>query len=123
MELANEIYIFTSPNRDGIKFYDRSPEGAVAKFAGSLPEGKYLTDRASVSIVKWDNDVNGYNETKKLKYMDGECSATTWIVSNEEMLRILDSIVNAEEPERITIGVNRVDANIYAESKNAGRSL
>lgn len=105
MELANEVYLFTSPNEPGIKFYDRSPEpgSPEAKFAGSPQAGKFITDQHSISAATWDSEVNIANGVKHLRYADGEMDAITIMVSKEKMATILEAIKNSQDPDYIVI--------------------
>jgi len=104
-ELANEVYIFTSPGMPGIKFYDRSPDGAVAKFAGTLPKGTYQTDIYSISQVAWDREINRPNKSQLVTAKDGSYTATTIIVSPEQLMRILQQIENSQDKSCIKIDV------------------
>jgi len=115
-ELANEIYIFTSPGMPGIKFYDRSPDGAVAKFAGSLPKGTYQTDIYSISQVSWDREINRPNKSQLVTAKDGSYTATTIIVSPEQLMRILHTIENSEDKSCIKIDVVE---NKYAKDNSS----
>lgn len=56
-ELANNIYVFCPLINKGIMFYDQSPDGPLAKFAGSLPEGKFWS--SGEITVDWDENING----------------------------------------------------------------
>lgn len=105
MELANEVYIFTSPGMPGIKFYDRSPEGVVAKFAGTLPKGTYQTDIYSISQVSWDRNINKPNKSQLIKVREGSYTVTTIIVSPEQLTKILQTIEDSKDKEHIIIDV------------------
>jgi hypothetical protein len=104
-ELANVVYIFASKDMLGIKFYDKSPYGAVAKLAGSLPYGKYKTDIHSISKVSWDDEINEPNESHLIKTKNGSYKATTIMVSLEQFYMILYSIEKAKDKNDITINI------------------
>lgn len=91
-EFADEIYIFVSPDKPGIRFYDHSPIEVVAKFAGSLPEGKFHTSLNSIKVVGWDSSVNVPNGSQLLKYMDGDVTARTYMVSEKQFNDIINAI-------------------------------
>lgn len=104
-ELANVVYIFTSPGMPGIKFYDRSPEGAEAKFAGTLPKGEFQTDIHSISRVAWDRNINKPNKSQLIKVREGSYTATTIIVSPEQLTKILQTIEDSKDKEHVIIDV------------------
>ena len=104
-ELANVVYIFTSPELPGIKFYDRSPEGAVAKFAGTFPKGVFQTDIHSISRVSWDENINKPNNSQLIKVREGSYTATTIIVSHEQLIKILQTVEESKDKEHIRIDV------------------
>lgn len=114
LEFADEIYIFVSPDKPGIKFYDKSPYGAVAKFSGSLPEDKFQTSIHSISQVEWDKEVNIPNKSQLIRCIDGSSyTVTTIMVSSEKMKEILQTISESEDKTRIIIDVmeNKLDKN------------
>ena len=117
MELADIVCIFTSPEQPGIMFYDRSPEpgSAEAKFAGSLEEGKYITDRTSISITQWDEEMHVANGDKSVRFREGDAKVTTIIVTEEKMKEIIDGITKSEDPRRIVIDTGRTMTHLYAE--------
>ena len=104
-ELANVVYIFTSPGMPGIKFYDRSREGAVAKFSGTLPNGKFQTDIYSISSVVWDEKINKPNQSQLIRVREGSYNVTTIIVPPEQLIRILQTIKESKDKQRIIIDV------------------
>ena len=107
MELANEVYIFTSPGAPGIKFYDRSPEGVVVKFAGSLPNSKFQTDIYSISQARWDSNINKINNSQVVNTPRGSYVATTIMVTEEQLLKILQSIEDSKNKSCIIIEVEK----------------
>ena len=109
-ELEDIVYIFTSSKDIGIKFYDRTPEpgSQVAKLIGTPPKGKYITDLSSISVEKWDDEMNIANGTKMVRYMDGSVKVTTIIVSEEKMLEILEKIDKSKDPDRIIIDTRSI---------------
>ena len=48
-ELADVVCVFTTPDKPGIRFYDRTPSGAEAQMTGVLPDGKFITDMDSIN--------------------------------------------------------------------------
>ena len=112
-ELADIIYVFSSPNEMGIKFYDRSPSGAIADLTGSVGSGKFITDIHSIQQASWDKNLNMPNSTQRCKTRRGSVVIKTYMVSDERMLKILDSIIKAKDPERIVIDVG----NTFHKSK------
>ena len=76
-ELANIVYIFYSKNEQGIKFYDRTPEGMEMKIIGDLPDGKFKTDKHSISLVNWNDEVNIENTTELYRVRDGSVAVRT----------------------------------------------
>ncbi len=56
-DLADIVYVFCPELDRGILFYDQSPKGAVAKFAGSLPAGQFFS--SGFREAEWDNSING----------------------------------------------------------------
>lgn len=111
MEFADEVYIFTSEDKEGFKFYDRSPSRAEQEFAGELPEGVFITDKYSLESAKWDDEINIPNGTKIVRYRDGSNNATTYIVSEEKYQEILDKLLTAskENGDRIIIDTREID--------------
>lgn len=129
-ELSNIVCIFTESKSVGIMFYDKTLEieSPEAKFLGSLPEGKFLTDRASISEAKWDETMNVANGTNIVRYIDGSIKVKTIIVSEKKLREILDEISKSKDPGRIVIdtgkSINNIsDANLkeinYADFKSA----
>lgn len=118
-ELADIVCIFTSPEQPGIMFYDRSPEpgSPVAKFAGSPQEGKYITDRASISVAEWDEDMHVANGDKCVRYREGAVKVTTIMVTEEKMGEIIDDIIKSEDPDRIVIDTRMTMINDIDISK------
>ena len=115
MELADEIYLFVEVGgkRDGnrgIKFYNRPLSKAEEMFAGGLPDGVYLTDKASIKPVEWDDKVNKPNETVRVHYMDGTHDATTYMLTTSKMAQVLDAINEAVKrgEKRIRIDLSDV---------------
>jgi len=101
MELADIIYIFYSKDQPGIKFYDRSPIGSVAKLTGSLPEGVFLTDIYSISEAIWDEKVNAESHLEKV--INGFSKVRTIMVTKKIFTEISQKILNAENPLSIKI--------------------
>lgn len=116
-ELADIVCIFTSPVQPGIMFYDRSPEpgSPEARFVGSLEEGKYITDRASISRAQWNEEMHVANGVRKVRFREGSAKVTTIIVTEEKMKDILDRISKSEDPSRIVIDTGRVMTNLYTK--------
>lgn len=106
-ELADVVYIFTTPDKPGIKFYDRTPKGAVAQMTGILPEGKYITDIHSMSKVSWDESLNKENTTNKVMTRDGEVVVKTIMVTVEQLNDILDEIIRQKDGERIVVDTRK----------------
>lgn len=59
-ELADEVYIFCPEINTGVMFYNNSPSGAIADFAGTLPVGKFWY--GTYKKVEWNNEVNGIKD-------------------------------------------------------------
>ena len=104
-ELANQIYVFSPDCKKGIMFYDHSPSSDVAKFSGSLPEGKFWS--SGEEIVEWNEEINGSKidnipvnsqvslliNSQKVRVYDGDSFASsTIIVSHENFLKLLKQI-------------------------------
>lgn len=102
-ELADVVYIFTSPDKPGIKFYDRTPYGAEAKMTGILPKGKFITDPNSISIEEWDETINKENRSVLVRGYNGGYKVTTIMVSEEQFDKIIKGIVSQIEKERVVI--------------------
>lgn len=116
MELADIVCIFTSPEQPGIMFYDRTPEPSPeARFAVNLEEGKYITDRASISRTEWNEKIHIANGDRSVRFREGTAKVTTIIVTEEKMKDILDGISKSEDPSRIVIDTGRVMNHLYAE--------
>lgn len=107
-ELADVVYIFSDPSKPGIKFYDRSPSGAVAEFCGTLKPGRFQTDIYSISPAEWDRDINKFNGSQSIRIIQGSYTAKTIIVSEEQLKKIYDMINNCEDKNRIIIDVGDV---------------
>ena len=116
-ELADIVCVFTSPEQPGIMFYDRSPEpgSPESKFAGSLEEGKYITDRASISRAQWDEEMHVANGDRSVRFREGTAKVTTIIVTEEKMKDILDGISKSEDSSRIIIDIGGVMTHLYVE--------
>lgn len=119
-ELSNIVYIFTDSKNAGIMFYDRTLEigSAEAKFVGTLPEGKFLTDRASISAAKWDETINVANGTNIIRYKEGNVKVKTIIVSEKKLQEILDGILKSKDPSRIIIDTGKSINNIHETNLN-----
>ena len=94
-----------SKDEAGIKFYDRTPDAdsPVAMFAGGFPEGKFLTDKASIERVFWDEEENFENQKHLVKYIDGSLTQHTIMVDYDVFQRIIYDIVKCEDPRHIII--------------------
>lgn len=97
-ELADIIYIFVSPDKPGIKFYSRSPRSA-------LNFGIFETRISSISSAEWDSKVNDQDKVSLLKTREGSVAIKTYIVSVEQMNKIIDSIDRQIGNDRIIINV------------------
>jgi len=95
-DLADEIYIFVSKDKKGLKFIGSSPSDEEQKFAGELPEGVFYSKRNLMSSVKWDEEVNEPNGTRILHYRDGDNNARTYMVSEEKFQKILETVLTAQ---------------------------
>jgi len=124
-ELADIVCIFTSPEQPGIMFYDRSPEpgSPEARFAGSLEEGKYITDRASISRTEWNEEMHVANGDRSVSFREGTAKVTTIIVTEEKMKDILDGISKSADPSRIVIDTGRVMTHLYAEQMTNSNNI
>jgi len=109
MELANIVYIFYSKNEQGIKFYDRTPECMEAKIIGNLPEGKFKTDKHSISLVNWNDEVNIENTTELYRVRDGSVAVRTIMVSEEKYMEIADSILKQQNNDEIIIDARNIN--------------
>ena len=118
-ELVNEVYIFTKPNEIGMKFYDRSSESSVTEKSVLLSNGTFQTDVNSILAVRWDDEINGVNESRLIKTEDGSYTATTIMVSVEKMMKILESILVAEDQNAIIVNVreNEIKSADVTEGK------
>lgn len=104
MELADRIFVFCLEEDRGIMFYDQSPDGAVAKFSGSIPSGMFLS--SGEEIVEWNPKLNGVKPTELdddmaysseiVKFRDGEYTVKTFVVSEQTFADILKQIKNPE---------------------------
>jgi len=119
-ELADIVCIFTSPEKPGIMFYDRTPEpgSPVAKFVGSVREGKYITDLTSISVVEWDNDMNDKSGNRSVMFREGSVNVRTIIVSEEQMNSILGDISRCDDPNRIVIDTQSVLNDLHKIDRN-----
>ena len=118
---ANIIYIFVSPDKPGIKFYSHSPNSA-------LHFGTFETDISSISTVDWDSKVNSQGGASLFRVNQGTVTVKTYIVSVEQMLEIMYSIIKQKDNDKIIINVvedklklsegtvNLFDYNAYPES-------
>ncbi len=97
-ELADIIYIFVSPDKPGIKFYSRSPKSA-------LHFGTFETDKKSISKAKWDDNVNAQEGATLFRVREGRVAVKTYIVSVEQMAKIVDSIVKQKDSDKIIINI------------------
>lgn len=114
-ELANIVYIFYSKNEQGIKFYDRTPEGMEAKIIGDLPDGKFKTDKHSISLVNWNDEANIENTTELYRVRDGSVAVRTIMVSEEKYMEIADSILKQQNNDEIIIDTRNIK-NEFNES-------
>jgi len=124
-ELADIVCIFTSPEQPGIMFYDRSlePGSPEARFAGSLEEGKYITDRASISRTEWNEEMHVANGDRSVSFREDTTKITTIIVTEEKMKDILDGISKSADPSRIVIDTGRVMTHLYAEQMTNSNNI
>ena len=106
-ELADVVYIFTSPDKPGIKFYDRTPQKAEAAIVGTLPQGKFITDTSSIYTAQWDESINEENETVRIRVYDGAYKATTIMVSEEQFDEIIRKIVSQMKNDKIIIDTRK----------------
>lgn len=119
IELASIVYIFYSKNEQGIKFYDRTPEGMEAKIIGDLPDGKFKTDKYSISLVNWNDEVNIENTTELYRVRDGSVAVRTIMVSEEKYMEIADSILKQQNNDEIIIdtrNINYDNSNEFSET-------
>ena len=108
LELANVIYVFCPHHKKGVMFYDQSPEGPEALFAGSLRNGKFFV--AGEKVVEWDETINGEREEDvhdykvvkqtKLKVNGGSYEATTIMISNKAFDDLLEQLKNSVFEEK-----------------------
>lgn len=113
-ELADVIYIFTSPDKPGIKLHSRSPRSA-------LHFGVFETDVYSISVVNWDKEKNNPNNAELVRTRTGSVVVKTYMVSEQEMLRIKKSILRQRDNISITINItqNKLTSNIdYNNTKD-----
>ena len=104
--LANVIYLFISPDKPGIKFYDRSPDKLEGELTGSLSRESYITDITSISFVDWNPEENKPNLSEQVKINSGDTyTVTTIMVTESEMLRILQDISDSIDKDHIVINV------------------
>ena len=108
-ELANIVYIFYSKKEQGIKFYDRTPDGMEAKIIGDLPDGKFKTDKHSISLVNWNDEVNIENTTELYRVRDGSVAVRTIMVSEEKYMEIADSILKQQNNDEIIIDARNIN--------------
>ncbi|MBE6150622.1 MAG: hypothetical protein E7162_02245 [Firmicutes bacterium] len=85
LELANRIMFFVPGEDKALVIYDQSPEGPEAKFAGSLPEGKF---HASGMVVEERDPDKIEEEYSVVRYVDGSCMQRAIAVNEETFLRI-----------------------------------
>ena len=102
-ELADVIYIFTSKNKPGIRFYDRTPTGAVAKMIGTAPSGKFITDIYSIEQAKWDDSINKENTVIRTRTRYGSVVVKTFMIAEEQFYRILENIIEYEDKDYVVI--------------------
>jgi len=105
-ELADIVYIFYSKEKQGIKFYDHSPYGPVAKLTGFLPEGQFKTEMHAISLVNWNDEVNKENTTELHRVKEGSVKIKTIMVSEEKFMEIADQILKQQNSDRIIIDIN-----------------
>lgn len=102
-ELADIVYIFISPDKPGIRFYDRTPSAAETKITGNIPEGKFITDTHSISVVSWDSTLNSPNTSNKIMTRRGEVVIKTIMVTEKQFNLIASEILRPRKDERIVI--------------------
>lgn len=112
-EYADIVYIFTSPDKPGIRFYDKSPSGAVARLTGFLPKGKFITNIHSISEVKWDSNINEANTARKVKTENGELAVKTIMVSEKQFNLIMGEIIRQNESD--TVVIDTIDRSLENE--------
>lgn len=114
MDITDVIYIFTSTDKPGIKFYDRTPRRMETELTGTLPEGKYLTDMDSISVATWDEETNKANTTILCKVKDGTLNIKTIMVSEEQFIDIVNEIMKQKDNKVIVIDTRnkKIENNI-----------
>ncbi len=85
LELANRVMFFVPGEDKALVIYDQTPEGPEAKFAGSLPEGKF---HASGMVVEERDPDKIEEEYSVVRYVDGSCMQRAISVDEETFLRI-----------------------------------
>lgn len=98
LERADIIYIFIPSKEMGIKFYSRSPRSA-------LETGVFETDQHSISVAEWNDNINSENGPEVSRLIGGEVVTCTYIVSEENYIRIINDIMSQKESEKITINI------------------
>ena len=93
------VYIFEPSKRLGIKFTSKSPKSA-------LRIGVFETTLGSISTAEWDDAINSKEGPTLMRLRDGEITVMTYIVSEENFLRIIHDIIKQKENDRIIIDVN-----------------
>ncbi len=123
-ELADVVYVFTAPDKPGIRFYDRTPSGAEAQMTGVLPDGKFITDMDSISKAEWDEALNKANTVSRVMTRNGEVVVKTIMVSEEQLDKIMSEIIRQKEGKRVVIDTvdrrleNRIDYEQLVQLKN-----
>lgn len=99
LNYANRLYVFCPSVGQGLEFIVQELPDAVAKFAGSLPEGQFLS--SGVKPINWDEKVNGDIDTKdelgtrhsqQVLMRDGSYRADTVVVDSDTFLSLLHQI-------------------------------
>ena len=87
-----------------------------------IKEGKYITDRTSISVAEWDEEMHVENGDRIVRYINGSVKVTTIIVPEEKMMEIIDGITKSEDPGRIVIDTGNVKTRLYDEQMSTNRN-
>ena len=126
-ETVNQVYVFAQGIDEGFMFYDQSPYGAVAKFAGYLPEGKFWS--SGEFTAKWDDKINGpraenyfvdddysiISDYRTIKTPKRKTNVTTIIVSEENFKNLISQIRNPQYDSYSGFRILNINSKFHRE--------
>lgn len=142
-QFADEIYIFCPGINKGIMIYNQSPSGALAKFSGGLPAGKFWYSKSE--MVEWDNKINGQRDDslpvtrnvsfvtnsqkvlkmRSLKYGGGasSCNAVTIMVSQETFINLLYQVSKPTMESERNYNILDLKSGIYEKDSYMSKRI